>query len=116
MFLRELLVEKDSAEIALTNIKHDVDKLTHSTWGMNHMTPKRELLRIFIPLTQKIKAEQNKLRGDAGYGDVINEVSPDKLAILTISTIVKLCTPYVSTPITTDFVEIKMSEFSSNMG
>ena len=51
MFIRELLVEKDAAEVALSNVKQGVDNLTHSTIGMNHITPKKELLKLFIPLT-----------------------------------------------------------------
>ena len=41
MFLRELLVEKDAAEVTLENLRKDTDTLTHNRFGMNVITPKK---------------------------------------------------------------------------
>ena len=58
MFIRELLIEKDSPEIIMNKIKNDMELLTHSAFGLNYLTPKEHLIKLFSALCRKIRQEQ----------------------------------------------------------
>ena len=59
MFIRELLIEKDSPEIVMNKIKNDMEILTHSSFGLNYLTPKEHLIKLFSSFCKRIKQEQD---------------------------------------------------------
>ena len=64
-----------------------------------------------------IKQEQLKLdKASDIHAGVMTQIQADKLAIMTISSIVKLCATFINEPINSDYVEVKMSHFSNNIG
>ena len=58
MFIRELLIEKDSPEIIMNKIKNDMELLTHRTFGLNYLTPKEHLIKLFSVFCRRIRQEQ----------------------------------------------------------
>lgn len=58
MFIRELLIEKDSPEIIMNKIKNDMELLTHSAFGLNYLTPKEHLINLFSTFCRRIRQEQ----------------------------------------------------------
>lgn len=58
MFIREILIERDSPEIIMNKIKNDMELLTHSAFGLNYLTPKEHLIKLFTVFCRKIRQEQ----------------------------------------------------------
>ena len=75
LFIREIMIEKDSAEIIMNKIQNDIEALTHKAFGLNYLTPKEQLLKLFLPLCKLIRVEQEKV--------LINKM-PDDLIVLDI--------------------------------
>ena len=50
------------------------------------------------------------------YADALRGASADKIAVIVLSTIVKLASPYIKREITDEYVDIKMSQITQQIG
>lgn len=120
MFIRELQVERDSAEIIINKARNDVEALTHGTFGLNYLTPKENLMKLFLPLCRQIRVEQEQcVKKDLNqtrerYAKVLVKCPADKLAMVTLSSILKAAAPHIRE--TEEGIELKYTNLVSQIG
>ena len=120
LFLRQVHVEKDSAEITLAKDKTGAGLLTHSMFGLNYMTPKEQLIKVFLPFCRLIRAEQEvcvkkHLPNDRKqYASMIVACAADKVALVALSALLKLCVPQMKNEV--DIMEIPFSTLVESIG
>ena len=120
LFVRELLVEKDTAELIMNKIKNDYEALTHRAFGLNYLTPKEKLIKLFLPFCRLIRVEQEQcVRKDLSpsrqaYAHILLKCAADKLAIITLNSVLRLAAPMLREADTC--VTIKFSSLVEDIG
>lgn len=120
LFIRQLCVEKDSAQITLSKDRADTSLLTHSAFGLNYMTPKEQLIKVFLPFCRLLRAEQEHcLRKDLSqsrrkYSPMLLACSADKIALVCLNVLLKLSIPHLKED--SEVIEIPFSNLVVQIG
>ena len=120
LFIRQLCVEKDSAQITLSKDRADTSLLTHSAFGLNYMTPKEQLIKVFLPFCRLLRTEQEYcLRKDLSqsrrkYSPMLLACSADKIALVCLNVLLKLSIPHLKED--SEIIEIPFSNLVVQIG
>ena len=120
LFIRQLCVEKDSAQITLSKERSEASLLTHSAFGLNYMTPKEQLIKVFLPFCRLLRTEQeqclrkNLSQSRRTYSVMLLGCSADKLALVSLNVLLKMCIPQLKED--SDTIELPFSNLVVQIG
>lgn len=120
LFIRQLCVEKDSAQITLSKDRPEASLLAHSAFGLNYMTPKEQLIKVFLPFCRLLRTEQeqclrkNLSQSRRQYSAMLLACSADKLALVSLNVLLKMCIPHLKED--SEVIELPFSNLVVQLG